>query len=53
MITVIKNKGFRDNENLFVRIDSSGEHNEMSWAEHVPEMLEMLFPKREEKKIIK
>jgi predicted alpha/beta superfamily hydrolase len=53
MITVLKNKGFRDNENLFVRIDSSGEHNEMSWAEHVPEMLEMLFPRREEKKIIK
>jgi len=43
MVSELKNKGYKLNEDLFVVIDSSAQHNEEAWAKRVPNMLKLFF----------
>jgi predicted alpha/beta superfamily hydrolase len=45
MVRLLKEKGYKTNSDLFVKIDSTAEHNEAAWAKRVPQMLRILFGK--------
>jgi predicted alpha/beta superfamily hydrolase len=45
MITALLEQGFRKNENLFVKIDSSAGHSEKAWAKYTPDFLKAFYTK--------
>jgi predicted alpha/beta superfamily hydrolase len=44
MLSVLKEKGFVENEDLFFVKDPLAEHNEAAWSKRVYKFLEFLFP---------
>ena len=45
MITVLKNKGYKEGTDFLYIFDSNAEHNEESWAKRVPFMLKFFLGK--------
>jgi enterochelin esterase-like enzyme len=46
MVSVLKEKGFKENKNLYVFYDLTAEHNEAAWSKRIATPLKLFFGKR-------
>ncbi|MCF8260030.1 MAG: hypothetical protein K9J12_04595 [Melioribacteraceae bacterium] len=43
MVSLLKQKGFEEGNDLFVVFDKEAQHNEIAWAQRIPNFLKLMF----------